>query len=283
MADRPEVFYGTELVYSSVGHCYTLKMDTLFSNSELAVIAKILVGCRALAKDDLKTILEKLRANTTPEDRNKISELINKELLHYTEPASDCESVIENIWKLTECINAHNLISIYYHRMDRKAVDHRLLPASIMFSDGYFYFIAFRFDKETEIANDPVPLFFRIDRISQITVHRTKYTPGKAFNFDEGDLRNHSQFMWPGPVRHIKFEFTGPSVQAILDKIPSAKIVSREKNGKYMKYLIEAETRGNGIKMYLLSQGSWVKVLSPTDFVDEMKKEVRRMAEKYGV
>ena len=30
---------------------------------------------------------------------------------------------------------------------------------------------------------------------------------------------------------------------------------------------------GTGIKMTLLSQGSWVKVLSPQSFVDEMKQE----------
>ena len=167
--------------------------------------------------------------------------------------------------------------------MDRKVVDHRLLPASIMFSDGYFYLIAFKAEKEISAKTDPVPLFFRIDRISRITVHRTKYTPDKALRFDEGDLRNRSQYVWPGPERHIKFEFTGPSVQAVLDKLPSAKIVSREKNGKYMKYTIEADTTGNGIKMFLLSQGCWVKVIAPEDFAEEMKKEVRKMAEKYGI
>lgn len=38
---------------------------------------------------------------------------------------------------------------------------------------------------------------------------------------------------------------------------------------------------GTGIKMTLLSQGSWVKVLSPQLFVDEMKEEVEKMMERY--
>lgn len=33
--------------------------------------------------------------------------------------------------------------------------------------------------------------------------------------------------------------------------------------------------------MTLLSQGSWVKVLSPQSFVDEMKQEVEKMMEGY--
>ena len=38
---------------------------------------------------------------------------------------------------------------------------------------------------------------------------------------------------------------------------------------------------GTGIKMTLLSQGGWVKVLSPQSFVDEMKEEVEKMMERY--
>ena len=44
-----------------------------------------------------------------------------------------------------------------------------------------------------------------------------------------------------------------------------------------VKYLIEAEVYGNGIKMFLLSQGSWVKVIAPDEFVKEMKDEIEKM------
>ena len=33
--------------------------------------------------------------------------------------------------------------------------------------------------------------------------------------------------------------------------------------------------------MYLLSQGAWVKVLSPNDFSDEMKAEIEKMYRLY--
>ena len=85
--------------------------------------------------------------------------------------------------------------------------------------------------------------------------------------------------MWPGELRTIRFEFTGPSVQAVLDKLPTARIIDRD--GK--KYLIEAETYGDGIKMWLLSQGAWVKVISPDDFITEIKREIERMAHQYGI
>lgn len=281
MAERPEIFYGTELLYSSSNHCYTLCMDTLLSNQELAAIAKVLVGCRVFSKEELTTILAKLEANTSPTDRNKVKELLRKELLNYQEPHSDCSSVIANIWKLTECINNHNLVSIFYYRMDRQMVDRRLIPASIMFSDGYFYLIAYRCDKKTEKSSNTTPLYFRIDRIKEISIHRNKFIPDSSNLFDEGHLRNHSQFMWPGPTRHIIFEFTGPSVQAILDKLPTAKITKAAKSSEGVKYTIEAETSGNGIKMFLLSQGAWVKVLEPEEFVNEIRKEIEKMQSLY--
>ena len=108
-------------------------------------------------------------------------------------------------------------------------------------------------------------------------MHRKKFedTP----NFDEGLLRQRSLFMWPGELRTIRFEFTGPSVQAVLDKIPTAKIIDRD--GK--KYLIEAETYGDGIKMWLLSQGAWVKVVAPTELVEEMKREIINLSQLYNL
>ena len=100
---------------------------------------------------------------------------------------------------------------------------------------------------------------------------------GDIPTFDEGWLRERSLFMFPGKLQTIRFEFTGPSVQAVLDKIPTAKIIERE--GR--KYTIEAETFGTGIKMWLLSQGDWVKVIAPQSFVEEFTAELYRMVEYY--
>ena len=281
MADRPEIFYGTELVYSSSDHCYSLTMDTLLSNSEIAAISKILVGCRALNKKDLSVILTKLVANTSPTDRDKVKALVAKEILQYREPASDCTSVIDNIWKLTECIERNDTISIYYHKMDREAVDRRLIPISIMFSESYFYLIAYRCDRTSDSNTSRIPLYYRIDRISRITVHRQKHTREHIPPFDEGFLKNRSLFMWPGPLRNIKFEFSGPSVQAILDRIPTAKITGKRKEHGVTIYTIEAETYGDGIRMFLLSQGAWVKVLEPADLVEMMKNEIEKLQSLY--
>ena len=273
LADHRELVGHTELQYSHRDKCYRLYMDEFLSSKELFALVEVMIGARAFSKDELLELTGKLRRFTTPEDRTKLNELVRKEIYHYPEVKHDCDSVQDNLWQLVNCISEKREISIDYYRMDRKWVTHRLRPASVMFTDYYFYLIAFLTEGKTE-----KPYYFRIDRIRQITVHRKRFATEDTPAFDEGLLRQRSLFMWPGELRTIRFEFTGPSVQAVLDKLPTAKIIERD--GK--KYLIEAEVYGNGIKMWLLSQGAWVKVIEPQALVEEMKEEMRKILECYN-
>ena len=268
LADHRELVGHTELQFSHQDKCYRLYMDEFLSSKELFALVEVMIGARAFSKDELLELTGKLRRFTTPEDRQKLNELIRKEIYHYPEIKHDCDSVEDNLWQLVNCINEKREISIDYYRMDRKWVTHRVRPASVMFTDYYFYLIAFLTEGKTE-----KPYYFRVDRIRQITVHRKKFATEDTPAFDEGLLRQRSLFMFPGKLQTIRFEFTGPSVQAVLDKIPTAKIIERE--GR--KYLIEAEVYGKGIKMWLLSQGAWVKVVAPDDFANEIKNEIKMM------
>lgn len=272
LADNRELVGNTELQYSYQDKCYHLYMDEFLSSKELFALVEVMIGARAFSQEELLEITTKLKRFTTPQDSKKLNELIRKELYHYPEVKHDCESVQAVLWQLVNCIAEKREISIEYYRSDRKWVTHRIRPASVMFSDYYFYLIAFN----TEGTLDK-PLYFRVDRIKHITEHRKKFTNMEAPEFDEGLLRQRSLFMWPGKLRTIRFEFTGTAIQAILDKLPTARVI--ERNGK--TYTVEADVYGDGIKMWLLSQGRRIKVISPEDFVEEMKKEIELMASQY--
>lgn len=272
LADSPEQFTGVEFLYDYAERAYRLEGNHFLLNKELFSVVKILIGCRGFSKEELLELVEKLRQFTTEEDRLLLNQLIQKELYHYQEVRHDCTSVIDNLWKLTGCINEQREITIRYYKMNRQQVERRIQPVAIMFSEYYFYLIAFRIDlKET------LPLYFRIDRIVQIVEHRTTFVKERRHYFNEGELRKRIQFMQPGELRKIRFEFDGPSVQAILDKIPTAKVVG--KNGRAQ--IIEAETYGRGINMFLLSQGHHVRPLAPQSFVEEMREEIKKMLERY--
>lgn len=163
-------------------------------------------------------------------------------------------------------------ITISYYKTDRTLTDRRVQPVSLMFSEYYFYPIAYYPDKYEE------PWYFRIDRITGIIEHRKRFSTDNVLGFNEGELRSRSQFMFYGKLRRIRLWYSGPSLQAVLDRLPTAKIIERKYGNNY---LLEAEVYGDEIKMFLLSQGTWVKVVSPEEFVRELAATVKEISNMY--
>ena len=273
LAEHRELMQNAELTYSHKERAYILNSDEFLKNKELFALVKIILGSRALNKEEILTLITKLKKFTTIQNRKTLENIIRKEVYHYHEVKSDCQSVIDNVWKIVQAIEEKRTISITYYKMNRDEVKHKIKPVSVLFSEYYYYLIAYKADDMSY-----KPIYFRIDRISSITEHREKFELEKKYDFDEGNLREKNQFMFPGDTVKIRFEFSGLSLQAILDRLPTAKVV--EKNGNTS--IIEAKVNhGRGIIMYLLSQGSWVKVLSPQSLADEIKEELNKMISYY--
>jgi len=63
--------------------------------------------------------------------------------------------------------------------------------------------------------------------------------------------------MYPGKLEKIKFIYSGDSVEAVLDRLPTANVLKENSDG----YTIEAEVYGKGIDMWIKSQGDMIEVL----------------------
>lgn len=273
LSEHRELMQNAELAYSHREKSYIMSSDEFLKNKELFSIVKVILGSRCFSKDEILTLIEKLKRFTTISDKKLLESLIRKEVYHYHEVKSDCKSVIENLWKIVNAIEEKRLLTITYYKMNRDEVKRKIKPVSVMFSEYYFYLVAYMAD-DTEFK----PKYFRIDRISAITENREQFRLEKIHDFDEGELRERNQFMFPGETVKIRFEFSGLSLQAVLDRLPTAKVV--ERNGSTS--IVEAEVNhGRGLIMYLLSQGAWVKVLSPQSLVDEIQEELEKMLSLY--
>ena len=271
--EHRDIMNNAEIVYSHKDKAYILKSDEFLKNSELFALVKVILGARCFSKEDTLTLIRKIKQFTTPNDRNLLESIIKKEVFHYREVRSDCDSVIDNLWRIVQCIEQRRCISIRYIKMDRTEVIRKLHPSAVMFSEYYFYLIAYEPDGEPAKAK-----YYRIDRIRSIVEHREKYVLDQSNDFDEGELREKNQFMFPGDLVQITFEFSGLSLQSVLDRLPTARVI--EKNDS--KSIVTAEVNyGRGLIMYLLSQGSWIKVLSPQPLIDDMKGEIQKMAQHY--
>lgn len=232
---------------------YLVKKDKEFlTNEEILGIAKILLESRAYNKEELESLIDKLLLQATPSARMNIREMILNEKFHYI-PLKHNKPLLKAIWELSENIYNKTLIEFDYVRKDMVASHRVVKPLSIMFSEYYFYLIAWMADDSKDY-----PTVFRIDRMTNVKSTGEKYTIPYKDRFEEGDFRKKVQFMYSGPLKTIRFEFTGPSLEAILDRIPAAEIISQDEN----KTVIKAECYGDGILMWLRTQGDNVKILN---------------------
>lgn len=249
--DRAEKGYRLEQVYK-------IKL----SNSEVLAVCKILLESRALTKDEMKNILDKLISCCVPESNRKlVADLIKNEEFHYVEPRHKTV-FIDTMWDIGQAIRACKYIEIQYKRSkDKQLVTRKVKPVAIMFSEYYFYLTAYIDDEEVrkdfEVENDPYPTIFRIDRIKSLKVLDEGFHIPYSSRFEEGEFRKRVQFMYGGKLQKVKFKYSGYDVDAVLDRLPTARILE-EDNGVYT---ISAEVFGKGIEMWFRSQGDIIEIL----------------------
>lgn len=241
-------------------HLEKIKKQSL-SNGEILAICKILLDSRAFTKKEMEDILRRLVSCCTPRSSEKlVNELIINEMYHYVELRHK-KSVIDDIWILGEAIKKSKYIKINYERSDKLVVNRKVQPVAIMFSEYYFYLTAFIEDKELknnfDVINDSFPTIYRIDRIKDLKVLNENFHIPYKDRFEEGEFRKRIQFMYGGKLKKIKFKYKGNDIEAVLDRLPTAKILS-QKDGEY---LVVAEVFGTGIDMWIRSQGERVEVV----------------------
>ena len=275
-----------EIVYDRVhkGFVMTGADGSAMTNSEILAVSKILLESRAFRKKEMDSLLSKLVEGCVPLRNMKlVSDLIANEKYHYVEltnPSYDRES----LWSLGVAVRNHNVLEISYHKAETETADgcvkRMIEPVGIVFSEYYFYLNAFLVEKDVTgqyVHKYSYPAVFRVDRISHIRETGEKFKVPYNGRFEEGEFRKRVQFMYSGELMRVKFRFYGGSAEAVLDRLPTAKILSKQPDW----YEIEAEVFGKGIIMWLLSQGERVEVLSPEWLRQEMKGTLERMVERY--
>lgn len=215
-----------------------------------------------MVKEEMFPILDKLIWACTPLDRlNQVKDLISNERFHYVEPQHG-RKFIESLWEIGTAIENHNLMEITYCRTHGGETRVRTIePVGILFSEYYFYLAAFieGIDKDKHFKNpqDNSPTIYRIDRIQNCRILDRHFAQRYTNRFQEGEMRKRIQFMYGGELQTIKFEYTGPSLESVLDRLPTAKVLQVTEKG----WIVEAEVFGTGIDMWLRSQGDFIKVL----------------------
>lgn len=253
-----------DIVYDRAknGYCLQRMYQPKLTNSEILAVCKILLDSRALTKKEMDALLKKLMDCCVPQiDKKLVDEMIRNEASHYVEPRHKTV-FLNKMWELALAIQQNKYIQVRYQRLKGKECKkRRLKPVAIMFSEFYFYLTAFIDDAETrkhfEVADDCFPTIYRIDRIQELKVLEEHFQVPYKERFEEGEFRKRVQFMYGGKLKRVKFRYTGPSLEAVLDRLPTAEVVCEDADG----WTVRAEVFGKGIEMWFRSQGDAVTVL----------------------
>ena len=277
-ADTREIIYDR----TQKGYIMTGLTDKIMTNSEILAVSKILLESRAFTKKEISRILNKMISGCVPLQNMKlVSNLIANEKHHYIELHNKA-AVQDVLWDIGQDIKKNNLIEITYEKQVsfKETVQRLVEPAAILFSEYYFYLIGYIVEKAengTYAHKYEHPAVFRVDRIRNYRSTDIKFRMAYANRFEEGEFRKRVQFMYPGKLTRLQVKFTGSNVEAILDRLPTARITTEQKDG----YIIDAEVYGNGILMWLLSQGTGIEILRPESMRQEMKSLLTEMLKKY--
>ena len=168
-----------------------------------------------MPKDEMEPILDKLLSRcASPQSRKLLGQILANERFYYVEPYHG-KRLSNQLWTLGQAIWSHSVVEAVY---------------------------------------DPFPTLYRVDRIEKLQVLDEHFQVPYSRRFSEGEFRKRVQFMYGGKLETVRFIYKGPSVEAVLDRLSTAEILS-EHDGCYE---IRAEVFGKGIEMWLRSQGDRV-------------------------
>lgn len=212
------------------GHYLSQIYKTRLTNSEILAICKILLDSRAFTRERMEHILDILVDRCTPaEGKAIVQDLIKNEEFHYIELTHKSEFV-DKMWDIGQAIHQNRYLEMDYKRTkDGAIVKRRVKPVAIMFSEYYFYLTAFIEDEDVkadfDVIDDAFPTIYRIDRIAGYKVLDKQFKIPYGNRFKEGEFRKRIQFMYGGKLQKVKFKYKGTSVEAVLDRLPTAKIL----------------------------------------------------------
>ncbi|MGK0555007.1 WYL domain-containing protein [Macrococcus capreoli] len=265
-----EQYVAPDIISNRRNRTQTLINFKYFNKKHALILIKLLLDSRALNNVELINVINDILKHLSNTDRKKVMNSIKSEVNKYIQLAHKT-SIVDLIWDLNEYIYENKTIKIEYQNMGKKNKEHIVKPLYITQDEFYFYLICF--------SSKNHYMTLRIDRIIEVELDSSNTTiklDSLPYTKELGALKNLAPLMFNGKKESIKIEFTGISEEAILDKFPINS--KEEKDGKT---IITIEAIGDGVYMWLLSQGANIKVISPEGVKQEMKRRIQKMMDLY--
>ena len=260
-----------EYDYKNKKYKFDRPLELKFQGKQALSVVKILLESRAFNQKEMQDVIQVILNQVDEKDQSFIKKLIQNELYHFVSLKHN-KQLFDILWDLSLAIESSKNVQLEYRKANGEIVNRLVNPIGIMFSEFYFYVLC-DFPKKSSIRG----ISYRLDRIESYEVLTEVFNRPYVERFQEGEFRNRIYSMYQGNLIDFSFEFKGHSIESVLDRFPLARI--KEENGDVC--IVEATAYEEGLIMWILSQGDWVKVLSPPQLIEKTKNKIEEMQRLY--
>lgn len=242
-----------------------------FTEMEVLFIAKVLLGNRALCKEEMAQIIRGMNALFPSAIRMEIKNAIQNEMDQYVGPQHG-KKLLRLAWELNHAMERQVKIFLVYRKLSGEEVTRKVLPISIVSSECYLYLVGFFEEKSY-----PYPAFFRLDRIVRAEVTDEHYNPKLYKDYNIGRMKKCIQFMYAGKLMNVKVACRQEAVEAIRDRLPNSHVVGQE-NGRT---ILVARVFGEGFWRWAMQNGDAIEVLEPEELRRKVAEEAKKITQLY--
>lgn len=236
---------------------------------QILAILKMLIATRGLSKEEITSTINNLTERLSEEDKAIINKTIQSEFIHY-HPMNHGAPLLHRIWNINALIQQGKSMHFEYANALNRLRQHTVRPMYVTFSELYFYLVAVD-EKERHTI-------YRLDRILDYQIKSTNIQLPNSPYYKEGELKKRTYFMYTGEWKRVRFEFNHGIIESVMDRFPTVKLIHSDYHNN--RFTVEIEVMGDGILMWLLSQGSKVKVIEPQSLKEKYIKELQFMIEQ---
>lgn len=268
--------YPAELIANKTTKSISLYRKNTFDSSAALTLAKLVLASRAFTEREMTRLIKSILDMMSSEEAEQIRVTLRNEQLAYT-PVTHQKDLIKLIWDISGWIQAQQSVAFTY--TNAKDEERHLfgLPTGLLFDSYYFYVIIHFQATENHAERDA---YYRLDRFTEIKAESRHIKYPYNQRLEEGKIRQTNNLMQIGRTIQVEFDYTG-LVSAALDKFPNAKIKRKGTDGIPTRITIPAVT-DSGFKMWALSQGARVTVISPVSLRESLVAEINQMLNQYN-
>ena len=267
--------YPAKLTSDKPSKSVYLERKNTFDSPAALTLAKLVLASRAFNKDEMEELIASILGMMSTDEADQIRTTLRNEQIAYT-PVSHHKDLINLVWDISGYIDAKQTIAFTYTNAQGGKKKLFGLPTGLLFDTYYFYVIIHFQATEHHAERDA---YYRLDRFDSIEPESRHIAYPYGERLEEGAIRQTNNLMQIGKTSQVEFDYTG-LISAALDKFPNAKITREGTTDIPTRIRIPAVTDA-GFKMWALSQGARVTVVSPPSLRDAMMQEINQMLTQY--